>query len=160
MTLDEYSAEKLQAPIEEKSISLHDYLVETYKMYADDCVDEDLYGFIRPKIICKDGFTVSIQASRWHYCSPCMNLPDGNYTEVEIGFPSEQLFELENYKEPYDSDDEPQVYAFVPYEMADALIEKHGGILIITTISSENFQEIYRCKPLKEMDYDDTARII
>ena len=39
-----------------------------------------------PEIVCKDGTTLSVQASEFHYCTPRDN--KGPYTHVEIGFPS------------------------------------------------------------------------
>ena len=43
--------------------------------------------FLRPRIICNNGESVSIQASSGHYCSP---REDGlnHYYEVEAGYPS------------------------------------------------------------------------
>lgn len=77
-----------------------------------------------PRIECKDGFTISVQASRFHYSEPREN--SGPYTRVEVGFPTEKCEELmeyaENASEPTDT-----VYAYVPIEIVEALIEKHGG---------------------------------
>ena len=70
---------------------------------------------------CHDGFTMSVQASRFHYCSPRL-YGIGEYTELEVGFPNmdeETLF-------PYS--DGGSVYAYVPVSVIDAIIEKHGGI--------------------------------
>ena len=38
------------------------------------------------RVVCADGFNMSIQADEFVYCSPRNN--DGPYTAVEIGFPS------------------------------------------------------------------------
>jgi hypothetical protein len=42
---------------------------------------------IRPRIVCKDGTSLSVQASRTHYCKPRYDdcIP---YFSVEVGFPS------------------------------------------------------------------------
>ena len=37
-------------------------------------------------VVCADGFEMSVQASRGHYCSPREDV--GPYTTVEIGFPN------------------------------------------------------------------------
>ena len=80
----------------------------------------------RPYAICKDGFSISIQASKNHYCSPRLDMM-GEYDEVELGFPS-QLDELiDDFAE--DPDTTQTVYGYVPVEVVDALLEKHGGIV-------------------------------
>ena len=40
------------------------------------------------KVICKDGFTMSVQAGETQYCHP-RETGAPRYTEVEIGFPNE-----------------------------------------------------------------------
>lgn len=71
-----------------------------------------------PRIVCKDGFSLSVQASPYHYCSPRSDT--GPYTHVEVGEPVPEL-------EPY-SDGEGDVFAQVPIELVLNLIEKNGGL--------------------------------
>lgn len=80
-----------------------------------------------PPITCKDGFTMSVQASKFHYCSPRDLLPAGNYAAWEVGFPSEREEALMSYAEQPNTPTET-VYGRVPTSVIDALIEKHGGI--------------------------------
>ena len=103
---------------------LKDWLKETTKMV-------DL-GFatmmeIRPQINCADGFTISVQASENHYCTPRENLNDGSYTELELGFPSEKVDSLYEYAEEPTNPTET-VYAYVPIELVEKIISEHGGI--------------------------------
>jgi len=71
-------------------------------------------------IVCNDGFSFSLQASRFHYCTPRND--EGPYTAFEIGFPSSLLPpEFEDYS------DGPDVYAYVPKDMVVQLIKDHGG---------------------------------
>lgn len=80
----------------------------------------------RPRLYCNDGYSVSVQASEFHYCSPRLNgLQD--YKSVELGFPS---IEDELINEYADGDDDytDTVYEYVPIEIVEKLIEKHGGI--------------------------------
>lgn len=102
--------------------------------------------FRRPFVICKDGFGVSIQASEDHYCEPRKSQIDMSrfsfiprwrsqirvskfkpYKSVELGFPTEADEELIGYAEnpnvPMDT-----VYGWVPVEIVDKVLEKHGGI--------------------------------
>lgn len=85
------------------------------------------YPAVRPKIVCKDGFEVSVQASEFHYCHPRASTNPMLYDQVELGFPSEAVPEwLEYAEEQYDPTD--TVYGYVPVELVDAALEKHGGI--------------------------------
>lgn len=70
----------------------------------------------RPEAVCADGFKMSIQAS-------CQKADDGSYASVEIGFSSSSESLLDDY-----GDD--GVYGYVPLTVVDAIIAKHGGILL------------------------------
>lgn len=83
----------------------------------------------RPKVICKDGFKISIQASEVHYCSPRTS-EVVIYDEVELGYPSEKESLIMEYAED-DGDPTKTVYGFVPVEIVDKMLEKHGGIVDI-----------------------------
>lgn len=78
-------------------------------------------------VVCADGFTISVQASRYHYCAPREN--DGPWTNVECGFPSEAAPAIEDYKDGDDNDCE-SVFAGVPIELVEKLIASHGGMVI------------------------------
>jgi hypothetical protein len=89
---------------------------------------------IRPWALCNDGYEISIQAFAYHYSNPRV---DGasEYTEVELGFPNEPDDTILEYAEdpgmPTDT-----VYGFVPIDLAEELIQKHGGI-----IKASHFEE-------------------
>ena len=77
---------------------------------------------LRPRLYCYDGYSISVQASEYHYCSPRLNgLQD--YQSVELGFPSKEDELINEYAE-----DNPgclnTVYGYVPIK----IVEKHGGI--------------------------------
>lgn len=82
-----------------------------------------------PRVVCRDGFTLSVQASVGAYCSPRNNT--GPWVSVEIGFPSEiepLLFEYaERTFEGDDIDYTTLVYPYVPVELTCVVIEAHGG---------------------------------
>lgn len=78
-----------------------------------------------PRVECVDGFSMSVQASQYHYCTPRQDT--GPYLEMEIGFPSSE----EPLIMPYAEDNErptKTVYGYVPTELIDEVITKHGGI--------------------------------
>jgi hypothetical protein len=81
----------------------------------------------RPLLTCKDGFTMSVQASRTHYCEPKQD-DLKEYTHVEIGRISKTesllLMYAENGEYPTET-----IYAFVPVEEVEEIIKKHGGLV-------------------------------
>jgi hypothetical protein len=79
----------------------------------------------------KDGFSVSVQASRSAYCTPRRDESLFGYTEVELGFPSEEEELLTPYAEIGGEgvDYTKQVYPYTPASVALSLIEKHGEIV-------------------------------
>lgn len=104
--------------------SCNEYIKKTYNTSNLG----DYHPFLRSRIQCNDGFSISIQASLCHYCEPRRTF-EGPYTEVELGYPScsEELLI------PYIEDDcckpENTVYPYVPVEVVDEVIKKHGGIV-------------------------------
>ena len=86
--------------------------------------DHDFKG-IAKRIKCIDGFSLSVQASRTHYCQPRNN--NGPYFTFEIGYPSQRPPETwseycEDWENPKDT-----VYAYVPIKLVVELIDLHGG---------------------------------
>lgn len=60
------------------------------------------------------------------YCEPRVNLENGEYAACEVGYPSQK----EELLMPYIEDPtEPTkaVYPYVPVEVIEQVIEKHGG---------------------------------
>lgn len=86
-------------------------------------------SIIRPWAVCKDGFTVSIQASSRHYCRPRIDETD-HYYYVELGYPSERVESWMEYADGVDNEYET-VYACVPVEIVNKVLEAHGGIVDI-----------------------------
>lgn len=79
---------------------------------------------IRPKVSCTNGFSMSVQASKYHYCTPRDN--NGYYTEVEVGYPSSADDLLMPYAESPDRPTET-VYAWVPVDVVQQVVDMHGG---------------------------------
>ena len=79
----------------------------------------------RPRVHCADGFSVSVQASQFHYCRPRIDNAD-KYEAVELEYPSAADDLITDYAEDCAYTD--TVYGYVPVEIVDKLIEKHGGI--------------------------------
>ena len=77
-----------------------------------------------PRVVCADGFSMSVQADEFTYCSPRDSV--GPWHSVEIGFPSERVEKLMEWAE---DDDKPTetVYGWVPLEVVAEVVEDHGG---------------------------------
>lgn len=79
----------------------------------------------RPRVLCADGFTVSIQAGYGLYSVPSFDVD--NYITVEVGYPSHEekalLVYAENPDWPTDT-----VYGNVPVKLMDKILDAHGGI--------------------------------
>jgi hypothetical protein len=82
---------------------------------------------LNEKVVCADGFTMSVQAHAGAYCLPRMTGAPV-YREVEVGFPSDREELLMEWAEeshrPTDT-----VYGFVPVQVVTTVIAKHGGMV-------------------------------
>lgn len=100
---------------------------------VDSEVNEKLHGgaviFLKfvPKIVCADGFSMSVQASKFHYCTP--RLSNVSWTQVEVGFPSCRAEQFMPYIDGEGSDPTNTVYGYVPIEDVVAVIAAHGGFV-------------------------------
>jgi hypothetical protein len=81
---------------------------------------------INAPIKCRDGFTMSVQASAYHYCSPRIT-GLAIYNDYEIGYPSEAEPLLMPYAEDADHPTDT-VYGYVPVQVLVDVIAKHGGV--------------------------------
>ncbi len=82
---------------------------------------------LNKKIVCADGFSMSVQANEYAYCEPRYTGGD-QYQTVEVGYPSQREELLLDYAEmattPTDT-----IYAYVPVALVFAVIVKHGGVV-------------------------------
>ena len=79
------------------------------------------------KVICKDGFSMSVQANSTSYCHPRESNAK-RYKEVEIGYPSSEEELIMEYAEDSTVPTET-VYAYVPAPVVTMVIAKHGGMV-------------------------------
>ncbi len=86
-----------------------------------------------PRIVCADGFSMSVQAHENSYCTPRQT--EGPHTHMEGGFPSsppldpELLESRENIYEGDEGDPCETVYPYVPREVFEREFALHGGIV-------------------------------
>jgi hypothetical protein len=82
---------------------------------------------LNTKIVCADGFSMSVQASGTAYCTPRKS-GAARYSEVEVGFPSSREDLLLEYAEDRGNPTET-IYGWVPANIVSLVIAKHGGIV-------------------------------
>jgi hypothetical protein len=83
-----------------------------------------------PRIVCADGFSMSVQAFSSSYCLPRQD--EGPHTHMEGGFPSSKPLDAELLEaaELCGTDDYTEtVYGYVPREVFEREFEAHGGIV-------------------------------
>tara|TARA_R110002020_G_scaffold409446_1_gene619195 strand:- start:929 stop:1234 length:306 start_codon:yes stop_codon:yes gene_type:complete len=79
------------------------------------------------RVVCADGFTMSVQASEYTYCEPRITGAE-RYTAVEVGMPSESEPLLMHWAED-EAHPTTTVYGWVPSERVALVIAKHGGMV-------------------------------
>ena len=79
------------------------------------------------RVVCADGFTMSVQASVYNYCDP-RESGAPKYDLVEVGFPTSEESILMPYAETPE-DPTGTVYSYVPVELVTNVIVKHGGMV-------------------------------
>ena len=79
------------------------------------------------RVMCADGFTMSVQAHDGAYCSPRVNNAE-SYDEVEVGFPSSAEPLLMDWCDD-PNDPTGTVYGYVPVQVVTNVIAKHGGMV-------------------------------
>ena len=105
--------------------AINEYLQRTRKVIT--LITGEEYEEIRPRVECKDGFVISVQANKYAYCTPKINGPC-TYEKVELGFPNRKDELILKYAED-EFNPTATVYGWVPVEVVNELIEKHGGII-------------------------------
>lgn len=99
------------------------------------------YQKVRPRIVCNDGFSISVQCSEMAYCTPRLN--QAEYSEVELGYPSEDEPLIFKYAEDTGSYTST-VYPYTPIEVIEEVISKHGGINVTETFIKSECEKINR----------------
>lgn len=95
---------------------------------AEQCLS---FAYMLP-VICADGMRVSIQASGMTYCKPRATYSDvAAYSAFEVGFPTVPDEALREYSvHGKDTGDlTNSIFAYVPREVVERMVERHGGIV-------------------------------
>lgn len=112
-------------------MDISEYLIAKMNQEFHKGYSPQLCCTVLPKLKCVDGFTVSVQCHCGAYCIPAveygLNLPD-RYTHIELGYPSSSDSLIAEYAEEPDELTHT-VYPYVPVDILEQLIEKHGGLV-------------------------------
>ena len=100
-----------------KQMTIQDFLKATFKNENGMC--------FRNRLVCNDGYSISAQAGSGFYCEP--RRTQEAHRSIELGFPSEEDDIINAYAESPD-DYTQTVYPFVPIDVVQELVDKHGGI--------------------------------
>lgn len=91
--------------------------------------------FFLPRVICADGFSISIQVNKGNYCESENGTREfgTEWKSVEWGFPSEEIDPVK-----YNAEDESNtmgtVGGYVKMSVMEELIAEHGGIDLQKTL--------------------------
>ena len=78
------------------------------------------------RVVCNDGFSVSIQANSQNYS--VLDARSRGYSSVEIGYPSEpDIFILPYAEDPNNLTG--TIYGYVPASVVRKMIAAHGGLV-------------------------------
>ena len=98
---------------------------------------------LNEKVVCKDGFSMSVQANEMAYCTP--KIWDAEkYWSVEVGFPSSEEPLLAEWAEDKDNPTDT-VYGYVPARTVELVCIKHQGV-----VSGELPPGVIRFEPVDE----------
>lgn len=98
--------------------------------------------FLCPRIYCNDGFNISLQIHNGAYCSSENGYRTLGHTmeEIEFGFPNQDEELLKKYAEC--PEELTQTVGLLPIEVAQQIVDKHGGIDWDKTVSIEIFNRL------------------
>jgi hypothetical protein len=95
---------------------MQDYVHEYLAKYS---------GPVRPWLSCADGTRMSVQASKFHYCSPRDDRGPWGCVEVWcIAGPSGRAI----YPRSFGDGSKDTPYSFVPVSVVNKFIHRHGGL--------------------------------
>ena len=80
------------------------------------------------RVVCKDGYSISIQAHRGAYCEPRQDNAE-SYSLVELGYPSQSDSLIDHLAELPSNDPTDSVYGYVPVNTVYLLLTKHQGVV-------------------------------
>ena len=105
-----------------KEISLVEWLTKTSEKIENKRRKTGKNFCARPELVCKDGLTLSVQASERHRSIPADIVSGEDYGAVEVFAEGKRIEALEEYM------DLDGTYPYVSIFALQKLIDEHGGI--------------------------------
>lgn len=104
-------------------MNVNEYLKATKRVFS---LGED-FSYLEPRlpVVCKDGFTLSIQASKYSYSSPKSDNAEV-YTHVEVGYFEENEEDIIKYLGRVSNSE--CIVSNAPVVAVQKLLDSHGGI--------------------------------
>lgn len=111
------------------------------RTYNDKMSYNNTYFFC-PRIVCNDGFSISLQMNHSHYCSSENGYRTLGHTmeTIEFGYPNQDEELLKEYAECPEL--LTKTVGRLPIDVAQQIIDKHGGIDWDKTVSIEEFNNL------------------
>lgn len=130
LTIYEWMSLTYVSSLEACGIDLSHIHETAYLQFSKSSVVEWAYTN-KPVIVCKDGFSMSVQGGFGKYSEPRYIVE--MYKSMEIGFPSEK-------EELLDMDDD--VKGYVDVKLIQQIIEKHGGFDVINSFKDCELKKV------------------
>lgn len=111
------------------------------RTYNDKMSYNNTYFFC-PRIVCNDGFSISLQMNHSHYCFSENGYRTLGHTmeTIEFGYPNQDEELLKEYAECPEL--LTKTVGQLPIDVAQQIIDKHGGIDWDKTVSIEEFNNL------------------
>ena len=125
----------------------NDYLYTLDNFILDTNINirtKNILPNLRPVIVCGDGFAFSVQASNVSACRPRGNNRT-DYTHFEVDELIHEIPELQPYKKVLRLTEGiyRNIYEYVPKEIVEEIIEKHGGIDVEKTFEKSELDKLF-----------------
>lgn len=113
-----------------------------YNKHYGSNMTYDNTWFFCPRVVCNDGFSISLQIHHVNYCSSENGYRILGHTmeSVEFGFPNQDEELLKEYTEYPESI--TGTVGQLSIDVAQQIIDKHGGIDWNKTVSVEEFNNL------------------
>lgn len=136
----------------DKEMEVIRFLKESYAVKK-----EPYASIIRPRVVCKDGSSFSVQASEDHLCFPKESLKDGKYESVELMLNGRPRESLKEHLSEYDTLGFVSYYGLVPVEKVEAFITERGGIDFDKTFAKSKTSKNFKYNDIEDFKEEEKS---
>jgi len=84
---------------------------------------------VKPRIICQDGVSLSVQVGKYRYCTPRQD--EEPHSAVEVGYicdaNDDMMLPPASWEQYAGGDFPTDIYGYVPVDLVEKFIAAHGG---------------------------------